>query len=255
MGLNMENNKVKTIMFSGGGSGGPVTPLLAIAAQLIKEDSNLNLIFIGTKTGPVKDLVSAFREKEIKFINNILFKVLSSFNKRNFLSEESKINAECFKKIPIISYKLVVKNAIKNNQEIVGQKHLSPRLIESLRKDYNDLFWIYDFPKNFKPFYCKTNQANKGESVVSAELWWRGFKIATTSLSENNPTKLKARIEYLGLEVKNYNFYLETMNCGVFPTFLSTINFERLIAKMLNLKTIKEAILFPRSNRNTTLIP
>ncbi len=79
----MENNKVKTIMFSGGGSGGPVTPLLAIAAQLIKEDSNLNLIFIGTKTGPVRDLVGAFKEKEIKFISILSGKWRRYFSLQN----------------------------------------------------------------------------------------------------------------------------------------------------------------------------
>ncbi len=81
----MENIKPKTIMFSGGGTGGPVTPLLAIAAELIKDDSSLNLIFIGTKTGPVKDLVADFKGKEIKFLSISSGKWRRYFSIHNFL--------------------------------------------------------------------------------------------------------------------------------------------------------------------------
>jgi UDP-N-acetylglucosamine--N-acetylmuramyl-(pentapeptide) pyrophosphoryl-undecaprenol N-acetylglucosamine transferase len=51
----------KTIMLSGGGSGGPVTPLLVVAEELLREpEINLNLIFVGTKNGPERVMVEDF---------------------------------------------------------------------------------------------------------------------------------------------------------------------------------------------------
>ncbi len=55
--LNKKNKK--TIIFSGGGTGGSVTPLLAIAKDLAKQDTALifDFLFIGTKKGIEKSLV------------------------------------------------------------------------------------------------------------------------------------------------------------------------------------------------------
>lgn len=59
---------IKTIMLSGGGTGGSVTPLLALAEELIKEDRNINLLFVGAKNGPEKELIAGFKDKEIRFL-------------------------------------------------------------------------------------------------------------------------------------------------------------------------------------------
>ncbi len=54
-----ENKQTKkTIIFSGGGTGGSVTPLLAVAEQLMKKDLNLRYLFFGTKFGPEKELLA-----------------------------------------------------------------------------------------------------------------------------------------------------------------------------------------------------
>lgn len=46
----------KTILFAGGGTGGPVTPLLAIAEVIKAERPELNLIFVGGNSGPERKL-------------------------------------------------------------------------------------------------------------------------------------------------------------------------------------------------------
>ncbi|MDD2353967.1 MAG: UDP-N-acetylglucosamine--N-acetylmuramyl-(pentapeptide) pyrophosphoryl-undecaprenol N-acetylglucosamine transferase [Patescibacteria group bacterium] len=48
------------IMFSGGGTGGSVTPLLAVAKELRENIKEIDLLFVGTKNGPEKKLVSTF---------------------------------------------------------------------------------------------------------------------------------------------------------------------------------------------------
>lgn len=48
-------------MLSGGGTGGSVTPLLAVAAEMIKEES-VSLVFVGSQRGPERELVAAFND-------------------------------------------------------------------------------------------------------------------------------------------------------------------------------------------------
>ncbi|RMD51747.1 UDP-N-acetylglucosamine--N-acetylmuramyl-(pentapeptide) pyrophosphoryl-undecaprenol N-acetylglucosamine transferase [Candidatus Parcubacteria bacterium] len=49
----------KRILFTGGGTLGPVTPLLAIARELRKINSDLEMFWLGTDTGPERALVES----------------------------------------------------------------------------------------------------------------------------------------------------------------------------------------------------
>jgi len=73
--------KIKKIILSGGGTGGSVTPLLAVARELITEEArereiDLNqvqsweFVFVGTSNGPEQKLVEAFDHlgQKIKFV-------------------------------------------------------------------------------------------------------------------------------------------------------------------------------------------
>jgi UDP-N-acetylmuramate--alanine ligase len=63
------------IIFSGGGTGGSVSPLLAIAQELRKRGVKEDFIFLGTKYGPEKKLVQN---------NNIKFQVISAGKLRRY---------------------------------------------------------------------------------------------------------------------------------------------------------------------------
>jgi len=61
----MNQVQAKKIIFSGGGSGGPVMPLLAVAEELARaaEAPVLDLIFVGTTGGPEREMVAAFNDR------------------------------------------------------------------------------------------------------------------------------------------------------------------------------------------------
>ena len=48
------------IIFSGGGTLGPVSPLLAIYEQYKQYNKDCEFVWVGTKTGPEKDLVESY---------------------------------------------------------------------------------------------------------------------------------------------------------------------------------------------------
>ncbi|HEV8601035.1 MAG TPA: UDP-N-acetylglucosamine--N-acetylmuramyl-(pentapeptide) pyrophosphoryl-undecaprenol N-acetylglucosamine transferase [Patescibacteria group bacterium] len=55
--MNMQQNKEVKILLAGGGTGGSVTPLLAVADEIKKVKPKTHFLFVGTKKGPEKILV------------------------------------------------------------------------------------------------------------------------------------------------------------------------------------------------------
>jgi len=74
-------NKIKKILLSGGGTVGSVTPLLAIVDELKKDDTEYEYLWLGTKTGPEREIV----EREgIKFTKIASGKLRRYFSIKNF---------------------------------------------------------------------------------------------------------------------------------------------------------------------------
>jgi UDP-N-acetylglucosamine--N-acetylmuramyl-(pentapeptide) pyrophosphoryl-undecaprenol N-acetylglucosamine transferase len=59
------NQPRRTIILAGSGSGGPVTPLLAIAEVIRSQHQNVTFVFIGTRTGPERLLA---QQADIPFV-------------------------------------------------------------------------------------------------------------------------------------------------------------------------------------------
>jgi UDP-N-acetylglucosamine--N-acetylmuramyl-(pentapeptide) pyrophosphoryl-undecaprenol N-acetylglucosamine transferase len=68
------------IILAGGGTGGPVTPLLAVAEELKSLNPDVKFLFIGTKNGPERRLVA---EAGIEFISIPAAKWRRYFSFRN----------------------------------------------------------------------------------------------------------------------------------------------------------------------------
>jgi len=82
--------KLKKIILSGGGSGGPVTPLLALADNLLREEgpTSLELVFVGTHHGPEKEMASAFNARHdsaLRFIPIVSGKLRRYFSWHNLI--------------------------------------------------------------------------------------------------------------------------------------------------------------------------
>lgn len=101
MKKNLEQNKTyKKVMLSGGGSGGPVTPLLEIAKELKKKETDIKFVFVGTEQGPEKKMVENF--PDLHFVSLPAGKLRRYFSLKNF-SDIFRIIYAYFKSFPILS--------------------------------------------------------------------------------------------------------------------------------------------------------
>jgi UDP-N-acetylglucosamine--N-acetylmuramyl-(pentapeptide) pyrophosphoryl-undecaprenol N-acetylglucosamine transferase len=146
--------KTKKIMFSGGGSGGSVTPLLAVAEKLLAADATpagvkLELLFVGTYTGPEQKMVAAFNPR-IKFIPLISGKFRRYFSFANFL-DIFKISAAFFQSFILltrvkpaivisagsfVSVPLVWAAVLKKIPILIHQQDVRPGLANKLMAPY-----------------------------------------------------------------------------------------------------------------------
>jgi UDP-N-acetylglucosamine--N-acetylmuramyl-(pentapeptide) pyrophosphoryl-undecaprenol N-acetylglucosamine transferase len=79
--------KNKKVMFTGGGTGGSVTTLLAVAQELLKDGDKLELVFVGSATGPEKEMIQNFSNQESRLEKNQLrFVPLLAGKWRRYLS-------------------------------------------------------------------------------------------------------------------------------------------------------------------------
>ncbi|MDA3803103.1 MAG: UDP-N-acetylglucosamine--N-acetylmuramyl-(pentapeptide) pyrophosphoryl-undecaprenol N-acetylglucosamine transferase [Patescibacteria group bacterium] len=94
-------DNTKKIILSGGGTGGSVTPILAISKELKAQKENIDFTFIGTKNGPERGLVSSFDSFNIPFKTLPAGKLRRYFSWKNF-SDLIKIIQAFFKSFKLL---------------------------------------------------------------------------------------------------------------------------------------------------------
>ena len=90
-------NKKPKILFSGGGTGGTVTPLLAVAEDL-RASNSYDLLFVGTHTGPERELIE---KAGFRFLSISSGKLRRYFSWKNF-SDIFKIKIGFFQSLILL---------------------------------------------------------------------------------------------------------------------------------------------------------
>ncbi|MBN2854387.1 UDP-N-acetylglucosamine--N-acetylmuramyl-(pentapeptide) pyrophosphoryl-undecaprenol N-acetylglucosamine transferase [Patescibacteria group bacterium] len=98
MDKDVKKEKAK-IMLSGGGSGGPVIPLLEITKELRRLKPELDFVFVGTENGPEKEMVENFGD--LRFLSLPAGKLRRYFSFKN-ISDIFKIISAFFKAFPLL---------------------------------------------------------------------------------------------------------------------------------------------------------
>ena len=108
---------------------------------------------------------------------------------------------------------------------------------------------ITDYPKDIKAFYMKQN--DDGKTVKAMDVLFPGIgEIIGGSQREEDYTKLKTRIDELGMDEKELWWYLETRLFGSVEHSGFGLGFERLVQFITGMGNIRDVIPFPRTPKN-----
>ena len=106
--------------------------------------------------------------------------------------------------------------------------------------------FVTDYPKDIKAFYMRLNEDNK--TVAAADLLVPGIgEIIGGSQREERLDVLKNRMAELGLNEKDYWWYLELRKYGETKHAGFGLGFERLIMYITGMSNIRDVIPFPRT--------
>jgi asparaginyl-tRNA synthetase len=120
---------------------------------------------------------------------------------------------------------------------------------KAVAEEYGKPFFIYDYPKQIKAFYCKTYR-DKPEIAMSTDMLVpRIGELSTGGAREDDKDQLIARIREQGLKEQDYDWYIDLRRYGTVPHMGFGMGLERLLTWMLDLENIIDAIPFPRTTR------
>lgn len=121
---------------------------------------------------------------------------------------------------------------------------------EIMKKQDDNFYFITKYPIEAKPFYT---MPEKDKYSRGFDLECKGVEIASGSQRIHNIDLLEKRIKACGLNKKDFESYLKAFRYGM-PTHGGFgFGIERFIMELLDIKNIRECILFPRDR--TRLIP
>ena len=108
---------------------------------------------------------------------------------------------------------------------------------------------LTDYPKDIKAFYMKQNP--DGRTVRAMDVLFPNIgEIIGGSEREADYDKLLARIEELGIPMKDMWWYLDTRRFGTVPHSGFGLGFERLVLFVTGMTNIRDVIPFPRTPNN-----
>ena len=112
--------------------------------------------------------------------------------------------------------------------------------------------FVTDYPKEIKAFYMKLN--SDGKTVAAMDCLVPGIgEIIGGSQREDDYDLLRKRMEEVGLDEENYQFYLDLRKYGSTHHSGFGLGFERCVMYLTGISNIRDAIPFPRTVNNCEL--
>ena len=107
--------------------------------------------------------------------------------------------------------------------------------------------FVVNYPAAIKAFYMKPVEGNPDRVLCADLLAPEGYgEIIGGSMREEDYDALVAKMEELGMDISEYEFYLDLRKYGTVPHGGFGIGIERMVTFVAGTKHIREAIPFPR---------
>jgi asparaginyl-tRNA synthetase len=105
---------------------------------------------------------------------------------------------------------------------------------------------VTDYPASIKPFYMRVNK--DGKTVAAMDILVPGIgEIVGGSQREERLEILEKRMNESGIDVQEYDWYLDLRRYGTVPHAGFGLGFERLVQFATGMSNIREVIPFPRT--------
>ena len=119
-------------------------------------------------------------------------------------------------------------------------------------KEFKRPVFVTDYPKEIKAFYMKMNEDDKTVAAMDCLVPGIG-EIIGGSQREDDLEKLTKRMDELGLNKEDYQFYLDLRKYGTARHAGFGLGFERCVMYLTGMGNIRDVVPFPRTVRNCEL--
>ena len=182
-------------------------------------------------------------KNELEFFNN--------FVDKNLLEKLNNIKDSEFIRIKYIdAVKLLEENNDKFEFKVSFGTDLQTEHERFLTENiFKKPVFVIDYPKEIKAFYMKLNDDNK--TVAAMDLLVPGIgELMGGSQREEDYDKLINKMNEVGLNKEDYEWYLDTRKYGTCIHSGFGVGFERLIMYVTGMQNIRDVIPFPRTPKN-----
>jgi len=152
-----------------------------------------------------------------------------------------------------VSYDEVIKKLNGKGSKITWGEDLGSedeKLLGKIMKSKgHDFYFITKYPIEAKPFYTMP----EGEKYSRGfDLECKGIELASGSQRIHSVELLKKRMEVCNLDPKDFESYLKGFRYGIPPHGGFGFGIERFLMELLDIKNIRDCILFPRDRTRLT---
>lgn len=174
--------------------------------------------------------------------------IISGFKK---VAEATNFNIEVpsegFPKITMAEAKKLLKEkGIKSEKFYDFSPEEERGVSEIIKEKYgSDFVFVYDYPVEARPFYHMRHD-NFPELTKSFDLIYKGLEITTGAQREHRLDVLKRQALEKGMDISQLENYLNFFRYGCPPHGGAGIGPARIVMKMLELSSVKEATFLPR---------
>lgn len=213
-------------------------------------------------------------EPEIAFADlNVLLEVIEDMMKYiiGYVLENAKDEMEFFNTFVHKGLLDRLNNILENGFARVTYTEAIEKLIASKHTFEEKVFWgmdlgteherylaeqifkrpvfVTDYPKDIKAFYMKLNEDAK--TVRAVDLLAPGIgEIVGGSQREEDYDKLVKIMKGKGLNIDNYEWYLDLRKYGSVPHSGFGLGFERMLMYVTGVENIRDVLPFPRTNKS-----
>lgn len=188
-------------------------------------------------------------EIQEQFVAYLIQSVLDNCDYALTVLERDRETLEKYTKLPYprVSYDDAVKMLQENDFDVEWGGDFGSPEETFIASQYDQPIFIVNYPKEIKPFYMPLHP-DRDDVVVCADLIApEGYgEIIGGSQRESDYETLKQNIIDFGLDVADYEWYLDLRRYGSVTTSGFGLGLERAVTWITGTKHIRESIPFPR---------